>query len=101
MKTITFKKFTETSELYCSLTFELTVGPDQFNFREDGFFFQNLKGQSVGKKRKIKKNPQFFALALIINKIIKSFLLHVGQTLHPCSDFKFTFKKCVSMLKLT
>ena len=31
-------------------------------------FFQNLKGRSVGKKRKIKKNPQFFALALIINK---------------------------------
>ena len=30
--------------------------------------FQNLKGRSVGKKRKIKKNPQFFALALIINK---------------------------------
>ena len=31
-------------------------------------FFQNLKGRSVGKKRKIKKNPQFFALVLIINK---------------------------------
>ena len=30
--------------------------------------FQNLKGRSVGKKRKIKKNPQFFVLALIINK---------------------------------
>ena len=32
-------------------------------------FFQNLKGQLVGKKKESKKkNPQFFALALIINK---------------------------------
>ena len=39
--------------------------------------FQNLKGRSVGKKKKIKKNPQIFALALIINK-----KLSLGQALH-------------------
>ena len=56
-------------------------------------FFQNLKGLSVGEKRQNKKkNPQYFELASIINK---SSLLHVGQTLHPCSDFsKFAFKMC-------
>ena len=32
-----------------------TLRPDQFNFREHGFF-QNLKGQSVGKKGKQKKS---------------------------------------------
>ena len=43
------------------------IRPDQFDFWEHGFFskFEGLVGQ---KKREIKKNPQFFALALIINK---------------------------------
>ena len=40
----------------------LNVRPDQFNFREHGFFFQNLKGQSVGKKRKIKKKSAIFCV---------------------------------------
>ena len=44
----------------------ICIRPDQFNFREHRFF-QNLKGRSVVKKRKIEKNPQFFVLALIIN----------------------------------
>ena len=48
------------------MIFFIIFRPDQFNVREHGFF-QNLKGGSVGKKRKIKKNPQFFALALIIS----------------------------------
>ena len=44
-----------------------SLRPDQFNFREHGFF--SKFEMSVGrKKRKIKKIPQFFALALIINK---------------------------------
>ena len=65
-------------------------------------FFQNLKGRSVGKKRKIKKKSPIFCSGSYLVIINKSFLLHVGQTLHPCSDFsKFAFKKCVSMLKLT
>ena len=44
-------------------------------------FFQNLKGQSVGKKRKIKKNPQFFALALIINKSFNFFRANPASVL--------------------
>ena len=42
------------------------VRPDQFNFQEDGFF-SKFEGRSVGKKKENKKNPQFSALALIIN----------------------------------
>ena len=43
------------------------IRPDQFNFWEHGFF-SKLEGSVGRKKRKIKKNPQFFALALIINR---------------------------------
>ena len=77
----------------------MSLRPNQFNFREHGFFSKFVGSVGRKKKKNKKKNPQFFVLALIINK---SFLLRVGQTLHPCSNFsKFAFKKCVSMLKLT
>ena len=72
-----------------------TLRPDQFNFREHGFF-SKFEGSVGRKKKENKKNPQFFALALIINN---NFLY--GK---PCiySDFsKFASKKCVTMLKLT
>ena len=62
--------------------------PDQFNFQEHGFF-SKFKGSVGRKKKENKKNSQFFALALIINKNVLQ-----GK---PCiySDFlKFAFKKC-------
>ena len=48
----------------------ITLRPHQYYLREHGFFskFEGSVGRSVGKKKENKKIPQFFALALIINK---------------------------------
>ena len=43
------------------------IRPDQFNFQEHRFF-SKFEGSVGWKKKENKKNPQFFALALIINK---------------------------------
>ena len=47
--------------------FLLGLRPDQFNFRKHGFF-SKFAGSVGRKKKENKKNAQFFALALIINK---------------------------------
>ena len=53
------------SVICCNKVFN--IRPDQLTFREQGYF-SKFEGSVGQKKRKIKKNPQFFALALIINK---------------------------------
>ena len=41
--------------------FYMYLRPDQFDFREHGFF-SKFEGPVSRKKRKIKKNPQFFCV---------------------------------------
>ena len=59
-------------------------------------FFQNLKGRSVGKKRKIKKKSPIFCIGFDYQQ-----KLSLGQTLHSCSNFsKFCIYKVCQYVEI-